>query len=137
MALVHAKPGEIVDVKPHGADLTSSRSRALVIAKDVLVIRLMIPAGKVISEHQAKGEIVVHCLEGRVAFTAFGTTRNLEAGQLFYLPTGEPHSVQGIKDALLLLTILLPQGAGATVTDPGGFSVPAQLLQGYDLEERP
>jgi quercetin dioxygenase-like cupin family protein len=52
---------------------------------------------------------VVQCLEGRVAFTAFGKAQALEAGKLLYLPTGEPHSVKGIEDASLLLTILLPK----------------------------
>ena len=73
------------------------------------VIRLVVPAGKEIAEHKAKGEIVVQCLEGRVAFTAFGKAQNLEAGKLLYLPTGEPHTVKGVEDASLLLTILLPK----------------------------
>ena len=59
--------------------------------------------------HAKLGEIVVHCLEGRVAYTAFGKTHNLEAGKLLYLPTGEPHSVKGIDNASHLLTILLPK----------------------------
>ena len=44
-----------------------------------------------------------------MAFTAFGKTQNLEAGKLLYLPTGEPHSVKGVEDASLLLTVLLPK----------------------------
>ena len=56
-----------------------------------------------------KGELVVHCLEGKVTYTAFGKMHHLEAGKLFYLPTGEPHSVQGIENASLLLTVLLPK----------------------------
>ena len=71
------------------------------------VIRLVVPAGKEIEEHKAKGEIIVQCLEGRVAFTAFGKTQPLDGGKLLYLPTGEPHSVKGIENASLLLTILL------------------------------
>ena len=31
-----------------------------------------------------------------------------QVGKLLYLPTGEPHSVKGIENASLLLTILLP-----------------------------
>jgi quercetin dioxygenase-like cupin family protein len=65
--------------------------------------------GKEVAEHKAKGEIVVQCLEGRVAFTALGRTQTLEAGKLLYLPSGEPHSVKGIDNASLLLTILLPK----------------------------
>ena len=109
MAIPHAKPGDIVDVRPLGAALPSSQTKTLVRAEQVEVIRLVVPGGKQIEEHKAKGEIVVQCLEGRVAYTAFGKTHTLEAGKLFYLPEGEPHSVKGVEDASLLLTVLLPE----------------------------
>jgi len=109
MAIPHAKPGEIVDVRPLGSALASTPTKTLVRAEQVEVIYLVVPAGKEIEDHRAKGEIVVQCLEGRVAFTAFGKTQNLEAGKLLYLPTGEPHSVKGLESASLLLTILLPK----------------------------
>ena len=109
MAIQHAKPGELVDVRPLGSALASAQTKTLVRAEQVEVIRLVVPAGKEIEEHKAKGEIIVHCLEGKVAFTAFGKTQNLEAGKLFYLPTDEPHSVKGVENASLLLTILLPK----------------------------
>ena len=53
---------------------------------------------------------MVQCLEGKIAFTTCGKTHELEAGQLLYLPTGEPHSLRGIEDGSLLLTVLLPRG---------------------------
>jgi quercetin dioxygenase-like cupin family protein len=109
MAIPHAKPGEVLDVRPLGSALASAQTKTLVRAEQVEVIRLVVPAGKVIEEHKAKGEIVVQCLEGKVAFTAFGKTQNLDAGNLLYLPTGEPHSVKGIENASLLLTVLLPK----------------------------
>jgi quercetin dioxygenase-like cupin family protein len=109
MAVPHAKPGELVDVRPLGSALASSQTTTLVRAEQVEVIRLIVPADRQIAEHKAKGEIVVQCLEGRVAFTVFGKTQDLEAGRLLYLPTGEPHSVRGIENASLLLTILLPK----------------------------
>jgi quercetin dioxygenase-like cupin family protein len=109
MAIPHAKPGEIVDVRTLGSALTSAQTKTLLRAEQVEVIRLVVPAGKEIEEHKAKGEIIVHCLEGKVAFTAFGKTQNLEARKLLYLPTGEPHTVKGIENASLLLTILLPK----------------------------
>jgi quercetin dioxygenase-like cupin family protein len=108
MAIPHAKPGEVVDVRPLGPALASAQTRALVRAGQVEVIRLVVPAGKDIKEHRAKGELLVQCLEGKVAFTALGKTQTLEAGQLLYLPTGEPHTVKGVADASLLLTVLLP-----------------------------
>lgn len=109
MAIPHAKPGEIVDVRPLGSALASAQTHTLVRAEQLEVIRLLVPAGKQVEEHKAKGEIIVQCLEGRVAFTAFGKTQNLETGRLLYLPKGEPHTVKGIENASLLLTILLPK----------------------------
>ncbi len=109
MALPHASPGEVVDVRPLGPALASSQTATLLRAGQVEVRRLVVPAGKEIAEHRAKGEIVVYCLEGRVTYTAFGKAHHLQAGKLLYLPTGEPHSVKGIEDASLLLTVLLPK----------------------------
>ena len=71
-------------------------------------IRLVVPAGKEIPTHKAKGELVVQCLEGKVAFTACGRTHDLEAGHPLYLPAGEPHSLRGVEDGSLLLAVLLP-----------------------------
>ena len=109
MAIPHAKPGEVVDVRPLGSALASAQTKTVVRAEQVEVIRLVVPAGKEIPEHKAKGEVVVHCLEGRVAFTASGKTQTLEAGHLLYLPNGEPHSVKGVENASLLVTVLLPK----------------------------
>lgn len=109
MAVHHAKPGEIVDVGPLGDAFGTVASTTLARGKELEVIRLVVPAGKELKEHKAKGEIVLHCLEGKVAFTALGQTRTLGAGQLLYLPVGEPHAVKGLENASLLLTILLPR----------------------------
>ncbi len=77
-----------MDVRPLGSALPSAQTTTLLRAEQVEVIRLVVPAGKEISEHKAKGEIIVQCLEGKVAFTAFGKTQNLDAGKLLYLSTG-------------------------------------------------
>ncbi|MFI5454927.1 MAG: cupin domain-containing protein [Isosphaerales bacterium] len=73
------------------------------------VVRLIVRAGQQVLQHESKGEIIVHCLEGRVAFTALGKTQVLEAGKFLDLPAGEPHALKGIEDASLLLTILVPR----------------------------
>ena len=108
MSIPHANPGDVVDVRPLGAALATTGTRTMVKTKSIEVIRMVVPAGKVIPTHKAKGELVVQCLEGKVAFTACEKTHELVAGQLLYLPTGEPHSLRGIEDGSLLLTILLP-----------------------------
>jgi quercetin dioxygenase-like cupin family protein len=107
MAVSHAQPGEVIDVRPLGAGLATVKTRTLLKTEKVEIIRLVMVAGKVLAEHKARGEITVHCLEGKLAFTALSRTHELTAGQLLYLPAGEPHSVQCLEDASFLLTILL------------------------------
>lgn len=107
MALTHAQPGEVVDVQPFGAKISDARTTTLLKTDSVEVVRIVMKAGKEISKHEAPGEIVVQCLEGKIAFTALGKTRELEAGRLLYLNAKEPHSVECIEDASFLLTIML------------------------------
>ena len=107
MAIPHANPGDVIDIRPLGAALATSKTSTLLKSKNIEVVRLVMAAGKEISEHKAPGEITVHCLEGKVAFTALGQTHELTAGQMLYLNAGEPHAVRCIDDASCLLTILL------------------------------
>ena len=109
MAISHIQSGEVIQL-PLGPALGGSKTTTLVITTDLQVIRLIVPAGKVIPLHKAPGEITVQCLEGRVAFTAEGQTQELTAGQLLYLTADEPHALTGLEDTSLLVTLLLPKG---------------------------
>jgi nucleotide-binding universal stress UspA family protein/quercetin dioxygenase-like cupin family protein len=104
-----ASPGELIDAKPLGPALQSAHTRTLVHTAALEVVRLIVRAGQEVREHKAKGELTVHCLEGRVAFSGLGKTQVLEAGALVNLPAGEPHALKGIQDASLLLTIVVPK----------------------------
>jgi quercetin dioxygenase-like cupin family protein len=64
------------------------------------------PAGTVFSDHKVSGPIVVHCIEGEIAFTAMGEAKTLQAGELLYLMPNEPHAIKAITDAVVLLTII-------------------------------
>jgi nucleotide-binding universal stress UspA family protein/quercetin dioxygenase-like cupin family protein len=101
-----ANPGDMIDVRPLGAALAAAHTRTLVHTAAVEVVRLIVRAGQELPQHNAKGDLIVHCLEGRVAFTALGKTQMLEAGQLLFLPAGEPHALSGVQVASLLLTIV-------------------------------
>lgn len=107
MAIHHAASGEVFDVRPLGAALAQSVTSVLVKTGALELIRLVVPAGKDIPEHQAPGEITVQCLEGAVDFTADGRTQRLAAGQMLYLTTGVRHSLHGVQDASVLVTVLL------------------------------
>ncbi len=69
-------------------------------------IRLVIPKGREFARHQVKGRMTFVCLEGRIAFTACGTTQELLAGHWLFLEGDEPHSLVGLEDSLALLTIM-------------------------------
>ncbi|MGE0669021.1 MAG: cupin domain-containing protein [Sphingomonadales bacterium] len=107
MALHHAKPGEVVDLRPIGRDLNTAQSTAIVKTSQFEAIRLIIPAGAEIPPHQVGGSITLHCLQGEVELGLAAAPVALKANQWIYLDGGMPHSVKAVEDASLLLTILL------------------------------
>ena len=113
MAIPHAKSGDVIDVRPLGTAIAQAKTHTLVKTERLEVIRLVVPGGKDIPTHQVPGEITVQCLEGRIAFTAGGTARELTAGQMLHLSGAEPHALHGVEDASVLVTILLHQGSRA------------------------
>lgn len=108
MAIHHAQPGEVIDVRPLGAALGQATTATLLKTERLEVIRLVMVAGKEIAAHKAQGEITVHCLEGKLEFTALGKTQELTAGKLLYLAANELHSVKCLENCSFLLTILRP-----------------------------
>ncbi|MEJ8570363.1 cupin domain-containing protein [Microbaculum marinum] len=111
MALHHARPGEIVDVAPMGAAIAGARTSAIIKTDQFEAIRLIVRAGLEIPEHEVPGNITLHCLEGRVQLGLESTVLELGPNQWVYLAGGAPHSLKGIEDSSLLLTIFFPQPA--------------------------
>jgi quercetin dioxygenase-like cupin family protein len=107
----HAYPGMPVDLRPAGESLAEAATTPLVKQKTFEAIRLVIHKGQELPEHQVAGAITIYCLDGRIAFTAGGQTHDLKAGHWLFLLGNEPHSLRGIEDSSLLLTILFPQVA--------------------------
>jgi quercetin dioxygenase-like cupin family protein len=112
MSIPDAQSGEVIDLRPVVGTHAPAPTNTLVKTDRLEVVRLAVPAGKELPHHQVAGEITVLCLQGRVAFTAGATVRELRAGQMLYLAGNEPHSLRGIEDASVLLTILLDQQRG-------------------------
>ena len=106
MALKHAQPGEAVDLRPLGERLAETRTSAIVRTSSFEAVRLAIAAGTKIPTHKVAGRIMLHCIEGRVELGLPAGEVELSAGEWLYLEGNEPHSVYGIVDASLLLTIL-------------------------------
>jgi quercetin dioxygenase-like cupin family protein len=107
MAIPHAAPGDLIDVRPLGRPIVEEDSRILIRTTHLEVFRYAVPAGKAVQEHAAAGLMMIQCLEGVVDFTALGRTQRLAAGDLLYLADGEPHSLVARTGASLLVTILL------------------------------
>lgn len=105
MALKHAAPGEVVNLRPLGASFDAAKTSAIVKSDRFEAVRLVVAAGATIPSHRVEGYITLHCLEGRVVLDA---QREIElaAGDWVYLDRGTPHSLRGLEDSTLLLTIL-------------------------------
>jgi len=101
------KLSEVVDVPAAGLAEPGDPPSTLAKTETLEVRRLTLPKGREIPTHHARGEITVHCLEGRIAFTASGATREVRAGQLIVLAAGEPHSLVGLEDSSVLVTKVL------------------------------
>ena len=69
-------------------------------------MRLIIRAGAEIPSHEVPGNITLHCLEGAVELGLKDAAIQLSAGDWIYLDGGEAHSVKGLEDSALLLTII-------------------------------
>jgi len=106
MAVHHAQPGEIVNLQPHGQALKDAKTTAIVKSRAFEAVRLIVHAGTNIADHQVAGAIMLHCLEGRVRLGLTDSVLELVAHQWIYLEGGTIHSVTGIEESSLLLTIL-------------------------------
>ena len=107
MALSHAMPGQVLDVRPFGMRLTSEKTVALFSLSDLEVMRLVLPAGKSLPPHKVPGEITIHCLEGALEIELPGATVKLAAGELVFLAGSAVHGVKALADASALVTIVL------------------------------
>jgi quercetin dioxygenase-like cupin family protein len=106
-------PDQTAFVQPLTANEEKSRQIALLKTPQVKVIQLIVPAGRDVPTHQAQGELIVHCLEGRVSLFALGNTYDLTPGQLLHLSIDEPFSFRGIDNASVLLTLIAAKAGGS------------------------
>lgn len=110
MALPHAQSSEVVSVRPLGPRLPETTTAAIIKARQLEVIRVVLPAGKDLRQHDTPGEITVQCLEGEVAFQVGPDSHLLREGDFLHLAPRAPHALRAVKDASLLVTICLAPG---------------------------
>jgi quercetin dioxygenase-like cupin family protein len=99
---------EVIDIRSSGTSASGGPSAMLAKTTSLEVRRLTLTMGREVPTLRATGEITVHCLEGRIAFTSDGVTREFGPGQMILLAAGEPHSLVGLEDAMVLVTKVLP-----------------------------
>jgi quercetin dioxygenase-like cupin family protein len=113
MATTRTASGEVVSVAPLGPKLASSRTAALLKARQLEIVRLVLLAGKSLPEHSAPGEITVVCIEGSVQFSTPADVQPMHAGDFIHLDAGVPHALTATADSSLLVTICLAPPAAA------------------------
>ena len=127
MSIPHAGPGEVADVRPLGAALATTGTRTLVKTEAVTVVRLVVLAGKEIPSHTAKGELIVQCLEWKIAFVnllgciLFGVSAVAgfivpDTGDVLDLAVANVTTSWGALCFLVGAVLLLPEGADVTTT---------------------
>jgi quercetin dioxygenase-like cupin family protein len=102
MALRHADPGDVVPLQSEKP--AESKTAALVKRDRFEAVRLVVPAGITIPTHRVGGFITLYCIDGYAVLVA-DREIELRAGDWVYLDRNAPHSVRGIEDSALLLTI--------------------------------
>ena len=107
MALPHAQPLDVIDVRPLDAALSAAVTTSLLKTPALQLMRLVLRAGHGLPEHSVPGALTIQCLEGEAAVSTPSRNCGLRAGQLVMLTGGEPHAVKAITDASLLVTVLL------------------------------
>lgn len=107
MALRHANPLEVIDIRPLGPALVDAVTTSLLKTPALQLMRVVLAAGQELPEHSVKGAITVQCLEGEAVVGTPDTTCTLRAGQLVMLEGGVAHSVTAVADSSLLVTVVL------------------------------
>lgn len=108
MALEHAENGEVVHLEELARD---TRSTALVKTGQFEAIHLVVPKGSTIPTHRVSGQATLHCLTGRVRLSLAESSPILRTGDWLFLESCEDHSVEGLEDSAILLTILFDHAA--------------------------
>ncbi|MBD3647102.1 MAG: cupin domain-containing protein [Pseudomonadales bacterium] len=106
MAIHHAGPGELVDLKDWPHDVDPEQSHTVVKTDYMQLSRIVLPRGKELPEHALPSPIIIQCISGLVELRTERARQSVSAGQLVHLVADDPHSLVAIEDAIVLLTII-------------------------------
>jgi quercetin dioxygenase-like cupin family protein len=74
-------------------------------------IRILLKHGQTMKEHKAPFPIVVHVLDGEIAFGVQGEVHSLQKGAIISLESNVPHDLTAQKDSVVRLTLSKPDTA--------------------------
>lgn len=107
MAQARVRSNEVVSLMPLAEGLAAARTTALLKARQLEIVRVVLRAGEGMREHRAPGEITVQCLEGCVEFSTPDKVHILGPADLLHLEAGVAHALSARTDASLLVTLCL------------------------------
>lgn len=87
----------------------SPRTTTLFRQPGLCTLLLHLNAGERIPEHQTRGAIVVHCLDGKGAFFVGSDRAELRPGSLISVSPDAAHSVSAAEDEQLLLLVTVSE----------------------------
>ncbi|HYW58789.1 MAG TPA: cupin domain-containing protein [Polaromonas sp.] len=109
MALIHAQPLDVIDIKPLAHQLGDVKTHSLLKTEKLQLMRVVLAAGQTMPEHHVSGDITVQCLEGEVFVTTPGRRVCLGGGEVVVVPANAPHGLEAKTATSLLVTVLLHQ----------------------------
>lgn len=110
MPTVETQPAKLLDLRARG----SAKTKTLLKTSELELVRLVVAAGNEIPSHRTPGPLTIQCLEGKIRISFDGRSEELAAGQALYLPAAAEHSLVGIENTALLLSIVMPRPKSAT-----------------------
>ncbi len=105
MSLPHAKPGDIIDIRPLHERLSGAFSTAIIRTDYLELIRTVLHAGRSVPEHIVDGDMTIQCIEGLLAVQAGTTTQILGAGEMLLIAAHTPYLLRAQIDCSALMTI--------------------------------
>ncbi len=94
---------KLLHVRPFGPSIGQAATSLLNETAALRILRVVVRAGAQQHNHKTVGEIVVHCLEGRVEFAVDDQKIELVAGTMICVEAGKSQYAARLEDASLLL----------------------------------
>lgn len=105
MTTLQIQSENVIDMFSRGNDPATEQSETLLKNDDLEIARLVVRAGEERPAHHTSGPLLIQCLQGKVSIEQDGSVQTLEAGQMRNFTAGGCHTVKGVADFSLLLSI--------------------------------